>query len=89
MKDQNSDQLQFHDKIIYHRRSKIGWAIVIMPDNVRIDNFHGFTHLHLEGKGCHEPIKHDPFDTVLNIVVDHIERNRGLHKKELRLELII
>ncbi len=87
MKDQSSEQLRLHDKMIYRRRSKRGWAIVIMPDNVRIDNFHGFPHLHLTEKGNHEPIKYDSFDTVINIVIDHIERNRKLNKEKLILEL--
>jgi hypothetical protein len=87
MKSHDSGQLQLHDKIIYHRKSKRGWAIVIMPDNIRIDNFHGFSHIHLEFKGKHEPIKYDSFETVLNIIIDHIEINKGLNKKKLRLEL--
>ena len=88
MKDHNSGQLQLHDKTIYHRRSKSGWAIVIMPGNVRIDNFHGFSHIHMEFKGKYELIKHDSFETVINILTDHIGRNKGLNKKKLRLELV-
>jgi hypothetical protein len=88
MKDHNSGQLQLHDKTIYHRKSKRGWTIVIMPDNVRIDNFHGFSHMHMEIQGKHEPIKYDSFETVINVVIDHIGRNKGLNKKKLRLELL-
>ncbi len=88
MKNENSNQITHHDKIIYWRRSKRGWAIIIMPDNVRTDNFHGFSHIHMQVKGEHEPIKYDDFETVYNIILDHIERNKGINKKELRLELI-
>lgn len=59
-----------------------------MPDNVRIDNSHGFSHMHMEIQGKHEPIKFDSFETVINVVIDHIGRNKGLNKKKLRLELL-
>lgn len=88
MKNRDSNQLELHDKIIYWRKSRRGWAIVIMPDNVRTDNFHGFPHIHMEFKGKHEPIKYNNFDTVYSLIIDHIERNKGINKKELRLELI-
>jgi hypothetical protein len=42
----------------------------------------------MQVKGEHEPIKYDDFESVYNIIIDHIERNKGINKKELRLELI-
>jgi hypothetical protein len=89
MKVENSTSTQILDRTIYRRRSKRGWSIVIMPDNIRIDNFHGFPHVHLEGKGGHEEIKTNDFKTVHQIVIKHLERNKGVNKKELKRELVI
>ena len=41
-----NNKRRIYDRDVYKRKSKRGWAIVIMPDNIRIDNYHGFTHIH-------------------------------------------
>ena len=39
MKMRDNVKTDFHGKTLYYIRSKRGWAIVIMPDSIRIDNF--------------------------------------------------
>ncbi|WP_281192496.1 hypothetical protein [Methanobrevibacter filiformis] len=35
-----------------------------MPDNVRVDNFHGFPHIHFSLKGKHNKININNMDDV-------------------------
>ena len=50
MKTHSSNHYRFQDKIIYLRVSKRGGAIFIIRDNIRLDNFQGFPHIHIEGE---------------------------------------
>lgn len=88
MKNYSSHHSRFQDKTIYRIVSKRGWTIVIMPDNIRLDNFHGFPHIHMEGVENHLPITYNDFKTVDNLIMDHIDRNTGINKKELLMELL-
>ena len=75
------------DKDIHIRKSQRGWAITIFPDGIRIDNFHGFMHIHLEIGGKKYPIQEDKKE-IKEIVVNHINKNKRIIKKELREELL-
>lgn len=83
-----NNKRRIYDRDVYKRKSKRGWAIVIMPDNIRIDNYHGFTHIHFSLNGKHEKIKYDDFDEIYRIIKMHILLNKGINKKLLRKELI-
>lgn len=89
MKERNRMKSNFHEKIIYYDKSKRGWAIVVMPDSIRIDNFYLPTHLHVKIYGIHIPIKYKEMDEVGLILKRHIARNNGkINLKELKKELI-
>ena len=89
MKRRNRTKEKFYEKTIYYDASKRGWAIVIMPDSIRIDNFHLPTHFHVEVYGIHIPVKYKEMDEVGLILRYHIAKNDGkINLKELKKELI-
>ena len=74
-----------NDKEIIYRNSKRGWAIVIMPDKILIDNYeHGYAHIHPDRK----EIRTQKLEETLNIIYQHINKHNGVDLKELRQELI-
>lgn len=88
MKIESKDHLEIRGKKVYMRKTLRGWSIVIMPDDIRADNFHGFPHIHMDMSGKHEPIKNDDFNAVFTIIIKHIDKNNGINKNELRKELL-
>ncbi|WP_066971137.1 hypothetical protein [Methanobrevibacter filiformis] len=54
-----------------------------MPDNFRIDNFHGFPHVHFSAHGKHHEIKNTDFETIYSTVQIHLNTNESLKKEEL------
>jgi hypothetical protein len=87
MKDQNSTKYKVHDRTIYRKYSQRGWSIVIMPDGIRLDNFHGYPHIHWN-KDHVEEIIYDDYETVLNIIRGHFTRGKDINLSNLRKELV-
>lgn len=85
MKIHRESKDRVKDHFVYRRKGKRGGSVVIMPDNIRIDNFHGFPHI--QKKVGHEEIGIDDPDLVYFIVMDHIERESGLNIQKLKEEL--
>ncbi|KZX15681.1 hypothetical protein [Methanobrevibacter filiformis] len=86
MKKEIREKFKVLDKDIQIRESQREWAITILPDGIRIDNFHGLMHIHLElGGKKHPTIENKP--KIREIVISHIEKNSKIIKKELREEL--
>lgn len=78
------DRIKLHGKQVIWRRSPRGWAIVIMPDKIQIDNFHhGYPHIHPE----RAEIKSNDLEVVLSIVINHIKKNKSINIEKLRREL--
>ncbi len=78
----------FHlDNQIYWIKGKRGWSMVIMPESIRIDNFHGYCHIHIHEKKNYHTIKDESFDNIYHLVVEHLERNNGINVLELEKEL--
>lgn len=75
------------DSIIYWRKAERGWYIVIMPESIRIDDNHGYCHIHIGKKKNYHPIKDDTFEAIYLVLVEHIARNKGINRPELRKEL--
>ena len=40
MKRKTQDRTNLRDWVIYRAKTPNGWSIVIMPENIRIDNYH-------------------------------------------------
>ena len=86
MKKETRRKYKILDKDINICESEGGWALTIFPDGIRIDNYHGYMHIHLELDGK----KHSTTDNkemIPKIVKNHIEKNNKIIKKELREEL--
>ena len=89
MKRRDKRKTKFHDKIMYYDISQRGWAIVVMPNSIRIDDFYLPTHLHVEVYGIHIPVKYKDMDEVELILKCHIAKNNGkINLNELKKELI-
>jgi len=87
MKGETRNTEIIHGNYIKSRKSKKGWAIVINPPHTRIDNFHGYTHIHFSPKGKRHNIKLENFDEIYEIIRKHLKKNKKLIKKELLGEL--
>ncbi|MDR0912695.1 MAG: hypothetical protein LBM96_08885 [Methanobrevibacter sp.] len=77
-----------YGKDIYINNSSRGWAIVIMPEEIRIDNYHKEPHIHIKSNRPHLPIKFSKIDEVGLIVELHLEKYNGININELKNELI-
>lgn len=87
MKDYASTKYKVHDRTIYRKRSKRGWSIVIMPDGIRLDNFHGYPHVHWNNDDVEEII-YDDYEMVLEIIRGYIARGKDINLTDLRKELV-
>jgi hypothetical protein len=88
MKEHTSEKIRIYDTDIILYNSKRGWAIVIMPNNIRIDNHHGFEHLHFSLKGKKHEITEKNMDTLINIIITNVEKNKELNLNELKEDLL-
>jgi len=83
MKEKHQTVIEKYNKQVYGSYTKKGWAIVIMPDDILIDNYHhGYPHIHPE----REEIKTKTLEDTLNHVLIHLEDNKGINLKKLREE---
>jgi hypothetical protein len=89
MENENSSPIVRHDQTISWRQSKKGWSLIIMPDSIRIDDNHGYCHIHIGTKKNYHIIKDDTFDAIYSLIMDHIELNKGINMDELKKELKI
>jgi len=88
MKTQSVIIISEHGKKVYLRETIRGWAIIIIPDKIRVDNFHGFPHIHLTFDGEKIAIKYDDMNEIVMIIRNHLQKNKNLIKKELLEELL-
>lgn len=84
------DSFNLHGKRIYLASTIGGWSIVIMKDNIVIDNYHnkgGHIHPDPEKHPYEIKIKHDTQKENTKLVMEHINKNKGLKLNELIEEL--
>lgn len=86
----NQDQVHIYGKVVYKAETTTGWAVMIMPDEILIDNYHhGYIHIHLD-PSSHDlkiEINDNTDDKIYSIVCNHLEKNGGLILKNLIKEL--
>jgi len=76
---------RIHGKdIIWSEKGNL-WAIIILPDSIKIDNWHGSPHIHISDKKKRISIN-DPYKVFSKIVV-HINRESGIILSKLLGEL--
>jgi hypothetical protein len=88
MKQRTQEKFQKHGKDIYYHETPRGWAIVIMPDKIRIDTYNKNAHIHFGLKGIHLPIKYNELETVGFIIIMHLKKYKKINKKKLKEILI-
>ena len=73
---------------LIERRSPRGWSLVIMPQEIRIDIFHGSLHIHPpQGRGEPRPIVERSLESVRDVVRRHVEARGAVRFEELVEEL--
>ena len=83
MKTENRQKITVANCTIHYREAPRGWAIIVMPENFKVDNYYHGVHVHPDRKQI--PIK-DP-DIIFNIIYEHIIRERRLIEDKIRKEL--
>lgn len=88
MTEKNMIKISKHGKIIYTGKSIRGWKIIIMPDEIRIDNYYKPSHIHVQNNGIHIPIKYKNYEETGLIIELHLAKNKGIDLKKLMEELL-
>jgi len=83
------NEKSFQNNLIYWRKSKKGWSLIVMPESIRIDNNHGYCHIHMNYKKNYQKIKDDSFNGIYQLIIGHIEKNNGINLDNLKKELLI
>ncbi len=74
--------------VLRERRTLWGWALVTLPHEIRVDNFHGPLHIHPpRGRGPPEPIAERTLEDIRRIVRRHAEALGTVVYTELLEEL--
>lgn len=83
MRNESSKVLMIVDRKIIFRETGRGWAIVVMPDNFRVDSYYHGVHVHPDRAEL--PIK-DPQE-IHEIICKHIRKEGKVVEGKLRKEL--
>jgi len=94
MRTKSQIKKRLYDKDVYlsdfKTRTQENWAVIIMPDNIIIDNYHKKeVHIHYDSNKHYLSEKINITDRckVFEKVMNHIEDNRGLNLYSLITEL--
>lgn len=82
------NEKSFQNNQIHWRKSKKAWSILLMPESIRIDNNHGYCHIHLKYKKNYQTIKNNSFIGIYQLIIGHIEKNNGINLDDLKKELL-
>jgi len=83
MKNENRRTVKIGSCIIHYRQAPRGWAIVVLPEQFKVDNYYHGVHIHPDRKEI--PIS-DP-EIIFNIIFNHITREGRLIEEKIRKEL--
>ena len=73
---------------LIERRSLRGWSLMILPQEIRIDNFHGPLHIHPpRDRGDPEPIRERSMGAVREIIRGRAEARGTVVFEHLQEEL--
>ena len=82
MSSKIQNNIEINNKKVYHAETNKRWAIVILPDNIVIDNYHQkCVHIHPnhEKHYIYEELEQYSKLEVFEMVCLHIERNKDVH----------
>lgn len=80
------ENYRIHGKFIILRENEDLWAINILPDDILIDNYHGYPHIHIN-KNRKMKISIQNLDKIFFKIINHINMRKGLDKYKLLDEL--
>jgi len=73
---------------LIERRSLRGWSLMILPQEIRIDNFHGPLHIHPpRDRGDPAPIRERSMGAIREIIRRHAEARGTVVFEDLPEEL--
>ena len=90
MSRKTQNKMNWGDKIIYSTKTRNGWSIVIMPDNILIDNYHlKIAHIHPkpEKHSCKVMLGKQNQNEIFEIIKDYINITNRFDIDEL-MELL-
>lgn len=84
MRKGTNEKTQIGNRTFIYRKTERGWAIIVMPDRLQIDNYYHGVHIHPDRAELRIT---DP-EILKEIIINHIlEENRIDFKKLRRLIL--
>lgn len=75
---------------VYYANTDLGWSIVIEPEDIIIDNYHiNKSHIHYnpEKHYLKQTFPEENPQVILQIVLNHLNKNGNLDLEELKEEL--
>jgi hypothetical protein len=91
MNRKEEDKIKILDNDVIISITNLGWAVIIMPDNIVIDNYHDKKpHIHHYSTNHHiqeEINQTHGFLTVYNLLSNHLYKNKKIIIKLLIKEL--
>lgn len=93
MKDETTKIIVISDRKIVYRETLRGWAIVVVPDGIMVDNFYHGVHIHLNEKK--PDVKNDKREKIAiedpkiihEKICKHLELEGKIIKDKLKKEL--
>jgi len=79
------ERFRIKDNIVIWKGDNGLWAIIIMPEHIKIDNWHGSPHIHTNGEKKEISIK-NPYKVLLKLNI-HINRENNVILNKLIDEL--
>ncbi len=80
MKRESSKKTQIGNRTFIYRKTERGWAIIVMPDRLQIDNYYHGVHIHPDRAEL--KIK-DP-EILKKIIIKHILEENKIDFEKLR-----
>ncbi|MDR0900362.1 MAG: hypothetical protein LBM26_01775 [Methanobrevibacter sp.] len=88
--DKEQTTLYIQGKTIYIVKASGGWSLIIMEDEIVLDNYHnkgGYIHPNPKQHKKEIKIKHDIQEENLNLIIQHLNKNKKLILNQLIEEL--
>lgn len=79
------ERYKIKDNIVFWNEKNNSWIIIIFPEFIQIDNWHGYPHIHINGE--RKKISLNDSYKVFMKVMAYIERKSVVNLNELLLEL--
>ncbi|MBZ9569972.1 hypothetical protein KQY27_00165 [Methanobrevibacter sp. TMH8] len=79
------ERYKIHNKSVIWSENGDYWVIIILPDNIKVDNWHGYPHIHIGDEKKKISINNS-YKAFLKVRL-HINRESGVNLNKLLEEL--